>query len=105
MPLLFGIQFTRITLLSGFFMGMFCVLLSTLQAVGAAGFSMIAALSRKGFVYFPVLFILNAISGLYGLVAAQPAAEIISLVILIFMILAVQKRITNQKAQSFVEET
>jgi multidrug efflux pump len=78
-------------------MGMFCVLLSTLQAVGAAGFSMVAALSRQGFVYFPVLFILNAIFGLYGLVSAQPAAEIISLVILIFMVMTVKKRMAMNK--------
>lgn len=94
----YGIQFTRITLISGFFMGMFCVLLSTLQAVGAAGFAMIAALSRQGFVYFPVLFILNAIAGLHGIVAAQPVSEIISLVILIFMVSAIKKKNNNQKS-------
>ncbi|MGN0162394.1 MAG: MATE family efflux transporter [Candidatus Ornithomonoglobus sp.] len=88
----YGVLFTRIILSSAFFMGTYCVLMGALQAIGAAKSSLIAAISRQGIVYIPVLFILRAAWGLNGLVIAEPVAEYISLVlVLILVIIAVKK--------------
>lgn len=82
----YGVKFTRLILVSGFFMGVFCILMSMLQAIGAVKSSLFAALSREGIVYIPLVFILKAVFGLNGIVAAQPAAELISLVIVAFCV-------------------
>lgn len=82
----YGVKFTRLILVSGFFMGVFCILMSMLQAIGAVKSSLFAALSREGIVYIPLVFILKAAFGLNGIVAAQPAAELISLVIVVFFV-------------------
>lgn len=79
-----GVSFTRLIPASGFFMGVFCILMSMLQAIGAVKSSLFAALSREGIVYIPMVFVLKNLFGLTGIVAAQPVSEIISLVIVIF---------------------
>ncbi|MGN1116202.1 MAG: MATE family efflux transporter [Candidatus Ornithomonoglobus sp.] len=81
----YGILFTRITLSSAFFMGAFCILMSSLQAIGAAKFSLFAAISRQGIVYIPLLLIMGFAFGLTGLVISQPLAELISLLIVLAM--------------------
>lgn len=92
----YGVLFTRIILSSAFIMGAFCILMGTLQAIGAAKSSLIAAISRQGFVYIPILFILRAMIGLNGLIIAEPLAEYISLIIvLVLVIIAVKKMKTH----------
>ena len=77
----YGMDFTRILLLSAWSIGIFSVFLNTLQSMGSGGPSLLASISRQGLFYIPLLFILRAFMGLYGLIYAQPAAELISLVI------------------------
>ncbi|MGN1022677.1 MAG: MATE family efflux transporter, partial [Lachnospiraceae bacterium] len=66
--------------------------------IGAAGFSLIAAISRQGMVYLPLLPILGHFFGLTGLVAAQPAAEIISLVLVLILVRIAVRRIPAETA-------
>ena len=82
----YGVKFTRLILVSAFFMGVFCIMMSMLQAIGAVKSSLFAALSREGIIYIPLVFILKAAFGLNGIVAAQPLAELISLVIVVFFV-------------------
>lgn len=82
----YGVKFIRLILISGFFMGVFCILMSMLQTIGAVRSSLFAALSREGIVYVPMVFILKAIYGLTGIVTAQPFAELISMVIVMFSV-------------------
>lgn len=93
----YGVSFTRLILASEFFMGVFCILMSMLQAIGAIKSSLFAALSREGIVYIPMVFVLKNLFGLTGIVAAQPVSEIISLVIVIFFVMYALRHMPSGK--------
>lgn len=49
--------------------------------MGAAVSSLVVNLSRQGLIYIPALFLLRALMGVTGLVWAQPAADLLSLIL------------------------
>lgn len=58
--------------------------------------SLIINISRQGLIYIPVLFLLNAILGVTGLVWAQPVVDVISLAVGIGMYLKVSRKMMKQ---------
>lgn len=88
----YAVKFARILLSTGPVFGIFYVLTNALQAMGAAMPSLIINISRQGLIYIPVLFLLNAILGVTGLVWAQPVVDVISLVVGIGMYLRVLRK-------------
>ncbi|MGN0693337.1 MAG: MATE family efflux transporter [Lentihominibacter sp.] len=92
----FAVDFARILLSTGPVFGIFYVITNALQAMGAAVPSLIINISRQGLVYIAMLFILDAALGVTGLVWAQPAADVISLLIGIVM----YSRVLNRSARS-----
>jgi putative MATE family efflux protein len=81
----YGISFSKILLSTSFLFGFYYVMLNALQAMGAATESLIINLSRQGLIYIPALFILQSTFGINGLVWAQPAADVLSLVLLLLL--------------------
>lgn len=90
----YAVSFSRILLSTTGLVGIFFVLVNTLQAMGAATPSLIINLSRQGLVYIPALFILNAILGVTGLEWAQPVADIISLLMAIALYVRTLKKLS-----------
>lgn len=88
----YAVEFARILLSTGPVFGIFYVLTNALQAMGAAMPSLIINISRQGLIYIPVLFILNAVLGVTGLVWAQPIVDVISLVVGIGMYIKVSRK-------------
>lgn len=84
-------------------MGVFCILMSTLQAIGAVKSSLFAALSREGIIYIPLVFIFKVIFGLKGIVAAQPFAELISLVIVVSFVRYAVRTMPSKKSHEKVK--
>ncbi len=81
----YGIGFSKILLSTSFLFGIFFVLLSALQAMGAARPSLIVNVSRQGVIYVPALFFLQAILGADGLAWAQPVADVLSLLLTVLL--------------------
>ena len=81
----YAVQFSKILLTTSFLFGVFYVLINTLQAMGAATPALIINLSRQGIIFIPALFILQAIFGITGLVWAQPAADVLSIVLAVIL--------------------
>ncbi len=77
----YAVRFLRILLTTGFIFGIFYVLVSALQAAGAAAAALIVNISRQGIIYIPALFLLKSLMGANGLVWAQPVADILSIVL------------------------
>lgn len=77
----YAVRFSRIMLTTSWLFGVYYVLINSMQAVGAAFPSFIASVCRQGFIYIPAVFILQAAIGMNGLVWAQPAADVLSLII------------------------
>ncbi|MDC7239284.1 MAG: MATE family efflux transporter, partial [Spirochaetales bacterium] len=75
-----GISFTRYLLLTGPVIGILFVYINSLQAIGAARESLIISISRQGFVFVPMIIILNSLFGLTGVIMAQPVADMFSLI-------------------------
>ena len=74
----YAVNFVHILLTTSFLFGIFYVLGSALQGMGAATAALIVNLSRQGIIYIPALFILEAAMGMNGLLWAQPVADLLS---------------------------
>lgn len=81
----YGIEFTRILLITSFLFGMFYVLSNALQAMGAATAALIINMSRQGLIYIPAIFILQAVIGMDGFLWAQPVADVLSVILVIVL--------------------
>ena len=88
----YAVEFAQILLSTGPVFGVFYVLTNALQAMGAAMPSLIINISRQGLIYIPVLFILNSVLGVTGLVWAQPIVDVTSLVVGIGMYLKASRK-------------
>ena len=63
---------------------MFYVLSNALQAMGAATAALIINMSRQGLIYIPAVFILKAVMGMDRLLWAQPLADVLSVVLVVY---------------------
>ena len=81
----YAVEFSHILLTTSFLFGVFYVMVNVLQAMGEAASSFIISISRQGLIFIPALFLLKKLLGLNGLVWAQPIADIISLIMVIFL--------------------
>lgn len=81
----YSVKFSKILLTTSFLFGMFYVLSNALQAMGAAGAALIINMSRQGLICIPAIFILQAAVGMDGLLWAQPVADVLSVILVIFL--------------------
>ena len=94
----FGCRFSRILLTTSFLFGVFHVFANTLQAMGAATPSLIINLSRQGFLFIPVLFALEALLGLDGLLWAQPVVDVLSLLLAVALYIPCYRKMVRNCA-------
>jgi putative MATE family efflux protein len=90
-----GVRFAYIMQTTAFLFGVFYCFANALQAMGAAAPAFIVNVSRQGLIYLPALFVLRALFGMNGLILAQPAADILSLVLAVVLHGAVFERQTR----------
>lgn len=88
----YALKFARLLLVTGPVFGIYYVLSNALQAMGAAVSSLIVNVSRQGLVYIPALFLFRALMGADGLALAQPAADMVSLILGIVMYLIISRK-------------
>ncbi|AOT70337.1 MATE family efflux transporter [Geosporobacter ferrireducens] len=77
----YGMIILRALMLSGPVIGILFIFTNALQAMGQAIPSLVLSVSRQGFVFIPLLFILNAFGGFTGIVYAQPLTDFVSILI------------------------
>ena len=92
----FGCRFSRILLTTSFLFGVFHVFANTLQAMGAATPSLIINLSRQGLLFIPVLFALETLLGLDGLLWAQPVVDVLSLLLAIALYIPYYRKMSGK---------
>ena len=98
----YGTSFVRILLLSGPVIGIMFIYINALQAVGAAGHSFLLSISRQGIIFIPCLLLFNRIFHLDGAVAAQPVADILSLLLAVWLFLRTEKKIIKGNKEASV---
>ena len=68
----------------------------TVQAMGKGGASLLLSFARQGIFYMPILYLLNGVFGLSGLILAQPIADALALILVIVVLGVIIKN--SQKA-------
>lgn len=92
-----SIHFTRIMLVTAWLIGSFVVCQNSLQAMGAATPALLASIFRQAVLYIPIVFVMKSILGMDGIIWAQPAADVISLVIIFVMMFKKLSAISEEK--------
>ena len=101
-----GVLFTRILTSTAWLLGVFHLLLSTLQAMGAAKASFLVSVCRQGIVYIPAVFLMDLLVGETGIVWAQPVADACSLVLVsVFLALQLRKKEFGSAPGAAAEES
>ncbi len=67
------------SLIMGPFYGLYQLCTTYLQATGRADYATFASLLNKGVIFLPVLFLLHALFGLYGIACTAPVTDALSL--------------------------
>ncbi len=88
----YAFEFGRIFLTTSFLFGIFFVLLSSLQAMGAALPALVVNISRQGLIFIPMMYILNGVAGIDGIAWAQPVADVLSVALVAALCLAAGKK-------------
>ena len=87
----YGTPLVRTLLLSGPVMGILFIYINALQAIGAAGYSFLLSISRQGLIFIPCLLLFDRLFRLYGAAAAQPVADILSLLLAVWLFWRTEK--------------
>ncbi len=93
----YAYTFSQILISTSVVSSVLFVLSSALQAAGAATSALVINISRQGYVYIPLLFLMGNMMGINGLVFAQPVADVISIIIAIVLYKIVSKRFFVEK--------
>lgn len=80
-----GTGFLRLHCISMLFMAVTLILLSFFQSVGAKTKAFVLSIIRKGIVDIPLMFLLNFVVPMYGIVACQPIMDVVSMLCGIFL--------------------
>lgn len=91
----YGIQMVIALQLSGPVIGILFLCINTIQGMGKALPSLVLTICRQGLVFIPMVFVLNQIFGLEGVIYAQPTADFVSIVIAVVLCLGIFKKMDH----------
>lgn len=83
--------------LSFFLFGFYTVYSSLFLALGKGTAGFILGACRQGICFVPVIFLLPIIWGMNGILYAQPIADILSVIITVFMALNLHKQLSKEE--------
>lgn len=95
-----GVMMLRALMIASPVMGILFIFNFTFQAMGKAIPSLMLAVSRQGFVFLPLVFILGKYFGLKGLVHSQPIADYVSILMALIMFLVMNVNIRKMTRES-----
>lgn len=91
-----GVKILIALMSPGPIIGIMFVLNFAFQGMGKGFQSLILSVGRQGLIYIPLLFILNAVVGLEGIIWAQASADYACVIMSLIMWLVVKKSIKKQ---------
>ena len=68
------------------------------QAMGMGKQSLLLGASRQGLICVPLMFLMRALFGMYGVVAAQPVADFLTMCIALLLFRRLQQRLRAEQA-------
>lgn len=91
-----GIKIVIALQLSGPFLGILFLCINTLQGMGKALPSLVLTFCRQGLIFVPLIFLLDRMLGLDGVIYAQPIADYASIIISGVMLVVALKKIEKR---------
>ncbi len=95
----YGVKMLTALMSSGAVLGIMFIINFSFQGMGKGVQSLLLAVGRQGFIYLPMLFIMDRLVGLEGIIWAQPIADFICIIAAVIMYRAVMKREERLKKQ------
>ena len=92
-----GISMMIALQISGPVIGILFLNINTLQGMGKALPSLLLTLCRQGLVFVPMVFLLNMLFGLNGVIFAQSVADYVSIVISSVICLVIIRRLDGRR--------
>lgn len=93
-----GVKMLLALMASGPVIGIMFVLNFSFQGMGKGIQSMILSLGRQGIIYVPMLFIMNKLIGLEGIIWSQTTADICCVIMSIIMFIFINKGIKKKES-------
>ena len=93
-----GVKMLLALMASGPVIGIMFVLNFSFQGMGKGVQSMILSLGRQGLIYVPMLFIMNKLIGLEGIIWSQATADICCVIMSIIMFIFINKNIKKKES-------
>lgn len=100
----YAYSFSQMRLPTAILFGVFCVLINALQAAGAVKSSLIVNMSRQGLIFIPSVYILGKMYGEFGLILAQPVADVLSFIMVVVLYFITSKHIFKKEEADFNDE-
>lgn len=98
--ILFGQKSLAANGFSFFLFGFYTVYSSLLLALGKGTAGFLLGACRQGICFIPVILLLPEIFGLNGILYAQPAADILSAIVTVFMAFTLHRRLSREEQAS-----
>lgn len=96
----YGIRMVVALQLSAPFIGILFLCINTIQGMGKPLPSLILTVCRQGLIFIPLIFILNALLGLDGVIYAQPAADYLSILVGIMICVHLFRSMEHRKSEN-----
>ena len=95
----YGVKMLTALMSSGAVLGILFIINFSFQGMGKGMQSLLLAVGRQGLVFLPLLFIMDKLVGLEGIIWAQPAADFICIIASIIMYRAVLSNLKRARAE------
>lgn len=98
----YGIQMVIALQISGPVIGILFLCINVLQGMGKALPSLILTICRQGLIFIPLVFLLNGLFGLEGVIYAQPGADFVSIVLASLICMGILRN-TKDRSESLAD--
>lgn len=98
----YGIQMVIALQISGPIIGILFLCINVLQGMGKALPSLILTICRQGLIFIPLVFLLNGLFGLEGVIYAQPGADFVSIVLASLICMGILRN-TKDRSESLAD--
>lgn len=92
-----GVKMITALMTPGTLIGVLFVINFSFQGMGKGFQSLVLAVSRQGFIYLPLLFIMDHLVGLEGIIWAQPIADFCCIVLAVVMFSSTIKKLIKSE--------
>ena len=92
----YGVKMITALMTPGTFLGIMFIINFAFQGMGKGAQSLVLAAGRQGLIFLPMMFIMNKVAGLEGIIWAQPVADAFCIVLAAVMFRATTKKIEKE---------